>query len=102
MKFIIAILGLLVVFGLAFLISNDKRRIRYRPLAVMIVFAADPWIFLLNTNFGEYLVKGIANTFKAALDYAGAGIEFVFGGIANEGAGPFFLNVLRQSCLFPH
>ena len=63
MKFIIAILGLLVVFGLAFLISNDKRRIRYRPLAVMIV--ADPWIFLLNTNFGEYLVKGIANTFKA-------------------------------------
>lgn len=94
MKFLIAILGLLVVFGLAFLISNDKRRIRYRPLAVMIVLQLILGFFLLNTNFGEYLVKWIANTFEALLSYAGAGIEFVFGGIANEGAGPFFLNVL--------
>lgn len=94
MKYIIAILGLLVVFGLAFLISNDKRHIRYRPLAVMIVLQLILGFFLLNTNFGEYLVKGIANTFEALLSYAGAGIEFVFGGIANEGAGPFFLNVL--------
>ncbi|WP_098749034.1 NupC/NupG family nucleoside CNT transporter [Paenibacillus sp. EZ-K15] len=94
MKFIIAILGLLVVFGLAFLISNDKRHIRYRPLAVMIVLQLILGFILLHTNVGEYLVKGIANTFKALLDYAGAGIEFVFGGIANEGAVPFFLNVL--------
>lgn len=94
MKFIIAILGLLVVFGLAFLISNDKRHIRYRPLAVMIVLQLILGFILLNTNIGEYLVKGIANTFEALLSYAGAGIEFVFGGIANEGAGPFFLNVL--------
>jgi nucleoside transport protein len=94
MKYIIAILGLLVVFGLAFLISNDKRHIRYRPLAVMIGLQLILGFILLNTNVGEYLVKRIANTFKALLSYAGAGIEFVFGGIANEGAGPFFLNVL--------
>ncbi|MGG4346554.1 NupC/NupG family nucleoside CNT transporter [Paenibacillus lautus] len=94
MKFLIAILGLLVVFGLAFLISNDKRHIRYRPLAVMIVLQLILGFILLNTNIGEYLVKGIASTFEALLSYAGAGIEFVFGGIANEGAGPFFLNVL--------
>lgn len=94
MKFLIAILGLLVVFGLAFLISNDKRNIRYRPLAVMIVLQLILGFVLLNTSIGEYLVKGIASTFEALLGYAGAGIEFVFGGIANEGAGPFFLNVL--------
>ncbi|KOP66409.1 pyrimidine nucleoside transporter NupC [Bacillus sp. FJAT-18019] len=94
MKYIIAILGLLVVFGLAFLISNDKRHIRYRPLAIMVVLQLILGFILLNTSIGEYLVKGIASTFEALLDYAGAGIEFVFGGIANEGAGPFFLNVL--------
>lgn len=94
MKYLIAILGLLVVFGLAFLISNNKRKIRYRPLAVMIVLQLILGFILLNTSIGEYLVKGIASTFEALLGYAGAGIEFVFGGIANEGAGPFFLNVL--------
>ncbi|MGM1047519.1 MAG: NupC/NupG family nucleoside CNT transporter [Bacillota bacterium] len=94
MKYLIAILGLLVVFGMAFLISNDKRNIRYRPLAVMIVLQLILGFALLNTSIGEYLVKGIANTFEALLGYAGEGINFVFGGIANEGAGPFFLNVL--------
>ncbi|SMF69838.1 nucleoside transport protein [Paenibacillus uliginis N3/975] len=94
MKYLIAILGLLVVFGMAFLISNDKRNIRYRPLAVMIVLQLILGFALLNTSIGEYMVKGIANTFEALLGYAGEGINFVFGGIANEGAGPFFLNVL--------
>lgn len=94
MKYLIAILGLLVVFGLAFIISNDKRNIRYRPLAVMILLQLILGFVLLNTGVGEYLVRKIANTFDALLGYAGEGIEFVFGGIANEGAGPFFLNVL--------
>lgn len=94
MRYLIALFGLLVVFGLAFLISNDKRKIRYRPLVIMIVLQLILCFVLLNTTIGEYLVRGIANTFDSLLAYAGAGIEFVFGGIANEGAGPFFLNVL--------
>lgn len=94
MKYLIAIVGVLVVFGLAFIISNDKRNIRYRPLATMIVLQLILGFLLLNTSIGEYLVKGIANVFESLLEYAAAGIDFVFGGIANEGAGPFFLGVL--------
>ncbi|MFD0710980.1 NupC/NupG family nucleoside CNT transporter [Paenibacillus sp. GCM10027626] len=94
MKYLIAILGVLVVFGMAFLVSNDKKNIRYRPLAVMIILQLILGFFLLNTNIGEYLVKGIAKMFESLLEYAGAGINFVFGGIVNEGATPFFLNVL--------
>ncbi|MGV2806049.1 NupC/NupG family nucleoside CNT transporter, partial [Clostridium perfringens] len=56
MKYLIAILGLLVVFGLAFLVSNDKRHIRYRPLAVMIGLQLILGFILLHTNVGEYLV----------------------------------------------
>ncbi|MFC7678446.1 NupC/NupG family nucleoside CNT transporter [Paenibacillus sp. GCM10028914] len=94
MKYLIAILGLLVVFGMAYLISNDKRNIRYRPILIMIVLQMILCFALLNTTIGEFLVKGIATTFESLLAYAGEGIEFVFGGIANEGAGPFFLTVL--------
>ncbi|WP_054957527.1 NupC/NupG family nucleoside CNT transporter [Paenibacillus dakarensis] len=94
MKYLIAILGVLVVFGLAFLISNDKRRIRYRPIVIMILLQLILGFVLLNTGAGEFLVLGIANTFDSLLGYAAAGVDFVFGGMANEGAGPFFLNVL--------
>jgi nucleoside transport protein len=49
---------------------------------------------LLNTEFGLVIIKGISGLFEHILKYAADGINFVFGGIANEGAGPFFLNVL--------
>ncbi|MGR6543851.1 NupC/NupG family nucleoside CNT transporter [Paenibacillus tundrae] len=98
MKFLIAILGLLVVFGLAYIASNGKKQIRYRPLAVMIVLQIILAYFLLNTAAGTFLVGKFSIAFKALLDYANEGIAFVFGDLvtigAEGGSGPFFLTVL--------
>lgn len=94
MKYIIALVGLLVVFALTYIASSDKRKIRYRPLVVMVVLQAVLAFILLNTEIGEFLVRGFAEAFGSLLKYAGEGINFVFGGIANEGAAPFFINVL--------
>ncbi|WP_068776788.1 NupC/NupG family nucleoside CNT transporter [Paenibacillus sp. FJAT-26967] len=94
MKFLIAILGILVIFGLTYAASNNRKEIRYRPLFVMIVLQVLLAFALLNTGIGEFLVKGFAGVFETLLGYAAEGINFVFGGIANEGEGPFFLNVL--------
>lgn len=94
MSYIIAILGILVVFALAYLGSNNRKGIRYRPLFVMIVLQAILAFLLLNTVVGTWIIGGFATVFKHLLEYAGEGISFVFGGIANEGASPFFLGVL--------
>ncbi|MCV9951257.1 NupC/NupG family nucleoside CNT transporter [Paenibacillus sp. BT-177] len=94
MKYVIALVGLLVVFALTYVASSDKRKIRYRPLIVMVVLQAALAFVLLNTEIGEILVKGFAAGFNSLLGYASEGINFVFGGIANEGAAPFFIGVL--------
>ncbi|MFK0521918.1 NupC/NupG family nucleoside CNT transporter [Paenibacillus illinoisensis] len=98
MKFLIAILGLLVVFGLAYIASNGKKQIRYRPLAVMIVLQIILAYALLNTGVGTFLIGGFSTIFENLLDYANEGIAFVFGGLvgvgAEGGSGPFFLTVL--------
>ncbi|AIW41671.1 MULTISPECIES: NupC/NupG family nucleoside CNT transporter [Paenibacillus] len=94
MKYVIALVGLLVVFALTYVASSDKRKIRYRPLIVMVVLQAALAFVLLNTGIGEFLVKGFAKGFNSLLAYATEGINFVFGGIANEGAAPFFIGVL--------
>lgn len=86
MKFLIAILGLLVVFGLAYIASNGKKQIRYRPLAVMIVLQIILAYFLLNTAAGTFLVGKFSTAFKALLDYANEGIAFVFGDLVTIGA----------------
>ncbi|MDY8095741.1 NupC/NupG family nucleoside CNT transporter [Paenibacillus polymyxa] len=94
MKYVIALVGLLVVFALTYVASSDKRKIRYRPLVVMVVLQAALAFVLLNTGIGEILVKGFAKGFNSLIGYAMEGINFVFGGIANEGAAPFFIGVL--------
>ncbi|MBP2239599.1 nucleoside transport protein [Cytobacillus eiseniae] len=94
MKYIIAIIGLLVVIGLAALASSNRRKIKYKPIITMIIIQLVLSYLLLNTKFGLVVVKGIANVFGRLLEYAGEGISFVFGGLANEGEAPFFITVL--------
>jgi nucleoside transport protein len=59
-------------------------------IALQLLFA----FILLNTEAGLIVINGISNTFTHLLNYAAEGINFVFGGIANEDASPFFFNVL--------
>ncbi len=94
MRYLIGILGLLIVFGLAFLASNNKKGIKYKPILIMVVLQVLLSMLLLNTKFGFIIIDAIATTFNKLLEYAAEGIEFVFGGLANEGTAPFFLTVL--------
>ncbi|CAJ1314064.1 NupC/NupG family nucleoside CNT transporter [Paenibacillus sp. PK4536] len=95
MSYIIAILGILLVFGLAYLGSNNRKGIRYRPLFVMVVLQAILAFVLLNTVVGTWVIGGFATVFTHLLAYAGEGISFVFGGfVFAEGSTPFFLSVL--------
>ncbi|WP_028400142.1 NupC/NupG family nucleoside CNT transporter [Ectobacillus panaciterrae] len=94
MKYLISIVGLLVVLGLAWLVSADKRKIKYKPIGIMIVVQLILSYVLLNTKFGLILIKGIADVFSKLLEYAGEGVSFVFGGMLNKGEMSFFLNVL--------
>lgn len=94
MKFLIAILGLLIVFGLAILASSDRKKVKIKPIILMLVIQLVLTYLLLNTKFGLVIINSIADGFGKLLEWANEGITFVFGGIVNEGASPFFLNVL--------
>ncbi|QGQ44836.1 NupC/NupG family nucleoside CNT transporter [Metabacillus sediminilitoris] len=94
MKFLIFILGLITIFLLAFLVSSNRKQIKYKPIAIMLVIQLILTYFLLNTRVGLILIQGISNVFGTLMEYAASGVNFVFGGLANEGAFPFFLNAL--------
>ncbi|MEO1769045.1 NupC/NupG family nucleoside CNT transporter [Candidatus Enterococcus ferrettii] len=94
MSFIMGIIGLLLVLGLSYGISTNRKGIKLRPLIVMLVLQFFLGFLLLRTTFGTTLVGGLANVFAALLTFAHSGVTFVFGGIANKGSAPFFLTVL--------
>ncbi|MGB2872662.1 NupC/NupG family nucleoside CNT transporter [Psychrobacillus psychrotolerans] len=94
MNYIISIVGLIVVLGLAWIASSNRKEIKFRPIIQMLILQLILSFLLLNTKFGLIIIEGIAAVFTKLLDFANEGISFVFGGIANEGQAPFFLNVL--------
>ena len=90
----IGIIGLLLIFGLAVLISSDRKAIKRKPLIIMLVLQFAFGFVLLRTTFGTAVVGMLAKLFDHLLAFAGEGVNFVFGGVANVGSAPFFLNVL--------
>ncbi|OYD55971.1 NupC/NupG family nucleoside CNT transporter, partial [Fictibacillus aquaticus] len=93
MKYVIFLAGLAAVFLLAFLVSNDRKKIKYKPIVIMLVLQFIFTYILLNTSIGLTVIKAISTLFEKLLGYASDGVNFVFGGLANEAAMPFFLNV---------
>ncbi|MGG1399137.1 nucleoside transporter C-terminal domain-containing protein [Bacillus salipaludis] len=94
MKYVISIIGLLFVFGLALLASKDRKRVRVKPIIIMVVIQILLSWILLNTEIGLIIIRAISTVFSKLLEYANEGVSFVFGGLANKGEAPFFLNVL--------
>ncbi|MEH7112511.1 nucleoside transporter C-terminal domain-containing protein [Neobacillus niacini] len=94
MKYVLFLAAIVIIFLLAYIVSNNKKRIKVKPLVTMLVIQIVFAFLLLNTEVGFVMISAVASLFDHLLSYAAEGINFVFGGMANEGAGPFFLNVL--------
>ncbi len=73
------ILGLLVMVGLAYAFSTNRKAIRVKTVAwglsLQIVFA----FFVLRSEMGRYIFKQAGAAVNQLLSYSVAGSEFVFG-----------------------
>lgn len=94
MKYLMGIVGLVIILSVAWIASNNRKKIKYRPIIRMIVLQFILGFILINTSVGNVLIAGIANGFGQLLEYAGDGVEFVFGGLVNQEEFSFFLGVL--------
>lgn len=94
MKYLLGIVSIIVILALAFLVSNDKKAIRLKPILIMIGLQFVLAVTLMNTSIGNFLIGGFAGAFEKLLGYAADGINFVFGGFLIEGQFSFFLMVL--------
>ncbi len=94
MQYLIGVLGLVVVIALALLGSSDRKKVKFKPIVIMIALQFIFSILLLNTSAGNILISAISNGFMALLNCAQEGIKFVFDGLVNEGKMTFFMSVL--------
>ncbi|GGI39779.1 NupC/NupG family nucleoside CNT transporter [Mammaliicoccus stepanovicii] len=100
MHIIIGIIGILLFLALAWLVSSDKKSVKWKYIGIMIVIQFIFAFLLLKTTGGIYFVGKLSEGFNYIIMKAMEGVNFVFGGMANldpkskQPTNVFFLNVL--------
>ncbi|WP_172372384.1 NupC/NupG family nucleoside CNT transporter [Sporosarcina jiandibaonis] len=94
MNIIFYITGLLLVFAIGFLISNNRKDIRYKSIGIMLGTQLVLTFILLNTKIGIISIGFVSALFTKLIDLGVSGVNFVFGGMENKGEFTFFINVL--------
>ena len=78
------LIGIALIFGIAFAMSNNRKAINYRlvlsGLAIQLLLA----VFILKTAIGKNIFGFLASGVKKVLSFSDQGAEFVFGIAANK------------------
>ncbi|MCG3418523.1 NupC/NupG family nucleoside CNT transporter [Oceanobacillus jordanicus] len=101
MGIILGVLAIIVVLGLAFLMSNDKKNVNYKGIGIMLLLQLLTTWFMFSTNIGQAIINGIAAGFNKLIEFGTEGVNFVVGGLmVEEGGSVFFFNVLLLIIFF--
>ncbi|MGM8212440.1 NupC/NupG family nucleoside CNT transporter [Virgibacillus sp. W0430] len=95
--------GVLVICGIAFIFSSDKRKVSPRLIGSALLFEIVFAWFVLNSKIGTIILKAISDFVNVIISYANEGINFVFGGLYTEESGITFVvafNVLPMIIFF--
>jgi CNT family concentrative nucleoside transporter len=78
------LIGIVLIFSIAFLMSNNRKAINYRlvisGLAIQILLA----LFILKVPVGKEIFSWLGAAVTKVLDFSQAGANFVFGGLVNK------------------
>ncbi len=95
MQFVFLLTGLALVFVIGWLVSSDRKHIKFKRMGIMFALQLLISFFCLNTSGGIHLMGNISNFFTWLMEQAADGVNFVFGGlVVQKGASVFFLDVL--------
>ncbi|MUV36972.1 Pyrimidine nucleoside transport protein [Lentibacillus sp. JNUCC-1] len=103
LNFVWGLFGVLVICGVAFLFSSNKRKISLRLIISALVFEMLFAWFVLSSQLGNTILQGITDFVNAIISYGNEGIDFVFGGLYTEESGISFVvafNVLPMIIFF--
>src|SRR5688572_18184254 len=87
MERLLSLVGLVVILGVAYLFSTDRKAIRGKTvlwgLVLQLVFA----LFVLKTAVGQTVFAWLGDKINRLLQFSFVGSEFVFGKLGMPGGG---------------
>ncbi|RKQ97255.1 CNT family concentrative nucleoside transporter [Kushneria sinocarnis] len=84
MRILMGLAGPLILMGIAWALSENRRAIRWRTILVAFALQAGLGALVLYVPLGQTLLLELSRGVQAVIDSANAGISFLFGGLASE------------------
>jgi len=82
----IGILGIVLILGIAFLLSNNRKAINYRSVGMGLLLQALLAVFILKTPVGKKMFEWLGHAVTKVLSFSDEGARFVFGILADQTA----------------
>lgn len=78
------LLGIVLILGVAFLMSNNRKAINYRTVGVGLLLQVILAVFILKTDVGQSLFQWLGDSINTLLGQADKGALFVFGSLVDR------------------
>ncbi|WP_085522214.1 NupC/NupG family nucleoside CNT transporter [Tuberibacillus sp. Marseille-P3662] len=100
MQILWGILGIIVILGIAFLFSNNKKAINFRTILLALVIQILFALIVLKWPLGHQALKWVSDKVEKVVGTAGSGIDFLFGPVLPEDGSIFAFQVLPVIIFF--
>ncbi len=87
MHILLSLLGIALIFAVAFALSSDRRSVRPRVVGAAFGLQAGFALLVLYVPWGNAALQFVAGGVSALLAYAHAGVDFLFGPLAKPEIG---------------
>jgi CNT family concentrative nucleoside transporter len=78
------LLGIVLILGVAFLMSNNRKAINFRTVGVGLLMQVFLAVFILKTEVGQSLFQWLGDSINTLLGQADKGALFVFGSLVDR------------------
>ncbi len=102
MERLISLLGLFVMLGVAYALSDNKKRICWRTVISGVVLQIVFGLVILKTSIGRKTFELMGQGFNAILGYTSEGAKFLFGSLAvpSDSLGFVFATMVLPTIIF--
>jgi CNT family concentrative nucleoside transporter len=83
---LIGLVGIVVILGSAFLMSNNKKKIDLRLVISGLILQLVMAVFVLKTDIGQNIFKTVGDGISQLLEFSNQGAGFVFGPLVKKDA----------------
>ena len=84
MSFVMSLIGMPVLIGLALLLSSNRKAIRIRTVLGAFLIQLFFGAFVLYVPFGKNILMSVSKAVQRVIDYGNDGISFIFGGLNSD------------------